>query len=190
LGESERAEITWLDGLLAFARGDTAALRSARQVLATQAGPAAATLRRSLTAFHLKLSGALRAAADTLAALEWQRAELTYADEKDAYPYLTGIDRLALARWLATVGDTAQAFRALTFPEAAIPSSKFEAAVPLAGPAYLELARLHDAAGLTDLARYEYQQFLQRYRLPTSPHRQLVDEAKAALQRLGRPPDP
>ena len=54
----------------------------------------------------------------------------------------------------------------------------------LAGYCYLELARIEDARGRDGLARKYYWQFLKRYDMPVEAHRQMVEEARAAYQRV------
>ena len=115
-----KAELVWLDGMLAWARGDLASLESARRELERvdriYTSWKNAPWERSLAAFQLGLSGATRKAGFTLAALEWQRAE-RLSDGAFAQ-YLTALDRLAASRWLVQAGDTAQAARLLTWNEA------------------------------------------------------------------------
>ena len=55
----------------------------------------------------------------------------------------------------------------------------------LAGHCYLELARIEEARGREGLARKYYWQFLKRYDSPVEALRPLVEEARAAYERLG-----
>jgi hypothetical protein len=175
----KRPDVAWLDGVLAARRGDRRALSAARAAL-RQAGPDAALLSRSLAAFELALDGDTRRAGQTLAALEWELAESPIFDSPRE-TLLMSFDRLAASRWLLASGDTAQAARLLTWPEAY--DASFSAVV-LAPLIYLERARIEDAQARVELARAHYEQFLRRYDMPTARHQYLVHEATLALGRL------
>jgi TolB-like protein len=178
-----RAELAWLDGLLAFARQDSRGLAAAREILKRAGRPGRDVLGRSLDAFADELAGARRRAAHALAALEWERAERTgFVDSvDDHHPYLTAVNRLAASRWLGAEGDTAEAARLLTWHEAMRLPRSGEVGAMFSALAYLEAGRLEHGRGHLDLARYHYAQFLRRYDQPVPAHRQLVEEAKAAL---------
>jgi hypothetical protein len=179
LTPSQQPDIAWLDGVLAARRGDRPAFSAAREVV-RKAGPDAALLARSLAAFNLALDGDTRRAGQALAALEWELAERPiFASPRELM--LMSFDRLAASRWLLATGDTAQAARLLTWPEAMDVSRM---AVVLAPWTYLERARIEDAKGRVELARSHYEQFLRRYDMPTARHRYLVREATLALARL------
>jgi tetratricopeptide (TPR) repeat protein len=176
---SQRPDIAWLNGVLAARRGDRPGLSAARAVL-QHAGPDAALLSRSLAAFDLALEGDTRRAGQALAALEWALAERPLFGAPRELE-LMSFDRLAASRCLLATGDTAQAARLLTWPEAYDLSRM---AVVLAPLVYLERARIEDAQGRVELARSHYEQFLRRYDMPTARHRYLVREATLALARL------
>jgi serine/threonine-protein kinase len=176
-----RAELAWLEGLEAVARHDRSSLAAARAMLQRSDTVTAALLDRSLAAFELELSGARGPAARALAALEWQRPDL-HDNGYRGHPSLIGVNRLAAARWLEAEGDTAQAARLLTWEEAFYPS--IIAGKELAGLTYLARARIEDARGRAELARRYYEQFVRRYDMPVPAQRHLVEEAKAALNRL------
>ncbi len=181
-----KAELVWLDGMLAWARGDLASLESARRELERvdriYTSWKNAPWERSLAAFQLGLSGATRKAGFTLAALEWQRAE-RLSDGAFAQ-YLTALDRLAASRWLVQAGESAQAARLLTWNEAWGGVSGAVGGGVFASLAYLERARIEDARGNAPLALEYYREFLLRYDMPTARHRHLVDEARLAVARL------
>ena len=181
-----RAELAWLDGMLAWARHDPAGLESARREL-EQVDRAWPSWRnpawgRSLAAFQLALAGDRRRAGAALAALEWQRAERV--SDVSSAQYLTALDRLAASRWLFEAGDTAQAARLLTWNEAWSSVSGGVGGAVFASVAYLERARIEEARGKRALARDYYREFLLRYDMPTAKLRHLVQEAKTALDRL------
>ena len=189
LPDSSRAELAWLDGLLAATRQDATALAAARRALRGTDSVAAPFLERSLSALQLALSGASSRAADSLVTLEHQRAEFGWSRwHSDGHPFLTAVNRLAAARWLRERGDAARAAPLLTWHEG-IPwpmRSTRMANVVIQGLAYLEQARVARALGRDDLARTYYQYFLWRYDAPVPAHRQLVEEAERALTRFDR----
>ena len=180
----DAADLVWLDGVLAYARGDRAALGRAREWMRTSPDTAARDLERSLAAFETYLHGDHARAATDLGRLERERAQLLRDD--DAHPLLAGIDRLAASRWLAAAGDTAQALSLLHWTEAVLaPHGKWLLINRmLAAPALLEEARLEDGQARTEEARRAYARFLEWYELPGARERHLVDEAHSALARL------
>jgi len=104
-----------------------------------------------------------------------------------AHPFLTGVNRLAAARWLGERGDVATAERLLTWHQAVLfPMQDTREANTIMEPlAYLEQARVAEALGRRDLARTYYRRFLWRYDAPPPQHGSLVQEARSALARLG-----
>jgi hypothetical protein len=189
LQPGSRAELAWLDGLLAVSRNDPQALAAARRSLIGTDSMTARFLDRSLGAFTFALIGRRSQAADSLTALEHERAESGWSRRRsDSHPFLTAVNRLAAARWLVERGDAAAAERLLTWHQAVLfPMRETrQANVTIEPLAYLEQARVAEALGRDDDARTYYQRFLWRYDLPTDSHRHLVDEARTALVRLGR----
>lgn len=181
-----RAELGWLNGLLAVARGDRFSLSAARAALRRLDGPTVRLLDRSLASFELEMTGARERAVRQLVALEWERPDLSIGGYDD-HPWLLGVDRLAAARWLLAEGDTIQAARLLTWTDAvAVSPGYLRAHLAMTSVTYLERARISDARGQTNAARQYYQEFLRRYDMPVPRHRHLVDEARLALARLGR----
>ena len=187
-----QAELVWLDGMLAWARRDSAGLESARRELErvdrVYTSWKNAPWERSLAAFQVALTGATKKAGVTLAALEWERAE--HLSDGAFGQYLTALDRLAASRWLFQAGDTAQAARLLTWNEAWGGLSGSVGGGVFASLAYLERARIEDARDNTPLAQEYYQEFLSRYDLPSPNQRHLVKEAREALARLSGEPAP
>ncbi len=178
------AEIAWIDGVRAMARRDAAGLSAARQTVRASGAPSAAVLERSLAGMNLGVEGRPLAAGTALANLEWQLAQSgNLAVAK--HPYVSTIDRLAAARWLAAGGDTATAARLLVSSEASyFISSGTNVNLAVAGLELLERARIEAARGERDAAVRHYQEFLRRYDRPTPLHRHLVEEAVTALRRL------
>jgi TolB-like protein/tetratricopeptide (TPR) repeat protein len=184
-----RAEMFWLDGMLAVTLRDRVALAEARGALRQSEDSAWPVLDRSLAAFGLEQAGARRRAADSLAAIEWHRPDPPPALRRwqglRSHPFLTGVNRIAAASWLAQEGDTVQAVRLLTWHETRSWVADVHAAdAVLAGLAYLQLARIEEARGHADLASHYYQQFLRRYDRPVPSQRHLVEDAERALARL------
>ena len=70
-----RADLAWLDGVLAAVQGDTAGLVSARVEVRKTGAAWALYLDRSLGAFESALRGDRRGAAKAMAALEWELAD-------------------------------------------------------------------------------------------------------------------
>jgi hypothetical protein len=181
-----QAMLVWLDGILAWARGDPAGLQSARRELErvdrVYTSWTNAPWERSLAAFQLALTGATRQAGLALAAVEWQRAE--QLSDGTFAQYLTALDRLSASRWLLEGGDTAQAARLLTWNEAWGGTSGSVGGGVFASLAYLERARIEDSRGNVTLAQEYYQEFLHRYDMPAPKQQHLVHEAREALARL------
>jgi hypothetical protein len=185
-----RAELAWLDGVLAATSADTAGLVAARARLRGTGAEWAVNLDRSLGAFELALRGDRRAAATAMAALEWELADgspwFAWSPETP-HLLLRGIDRMAAAEWLLAEGDSAQATRLLSWHETFPP---LDDKPPLAPLALLLRANIADGQGNVDAARRDYQKFLGLYDMPPPAHRHLVVEARAALARLGTSPAP
>jgi len=185
---AQRAELAWLDGLVAATARDRAALATARASLAGTDTLTAPLLDRSLAAMDLALAGNRGQAARAVVALEHERAESSEIYRlSDHHPYLTPVHRLMSSRWLRAEGDAAGAAALLAWHELVpwpLPQTAAARAM-LGGIFYLERARIEEAAGRSDFARGYYQQFLRRYDLPVAGHRHLVEEARSAMARLG-----
>ena len=181
---ADRAEVAWLDGLMAVARRDRRALAEARAALRETGDPGVNALDRSLAAFDTELAGNTGAAGTAMASLEWQEAALS-APHFLHHPYAIAVDRLAAARWLAASGKADQAFSLLSFvdgPYFIHPGTVYS--LMLAGLVDLERGRIEEQRGGSGSARKYYREFLRRYDRPMIGHRRLVDEAKAAMARL------
>jgi serine/threonine-protein kinase len=184
MNSADRAEVAWLDGLMAVARRDRRALAEARAALREIGDPGVNPLDRSLAAFDTELAGDTGAAGTAMASLEWQEAALS-APNFMHHPYTIAVDRLAAARWLAASGEADQAFRLLSFvdgPYFIHPTTVYS--LMLAGLVDLERGRIEEQRGGSGSARKYYREFLRRYDRPVIGHRRLVDEAKAAMDRL------
>ncbi|MEO6057624.1 MAG: serine/threonine-protein kinase [Gemmatimonadales bacterium] len=189
LGPARRAELAWLDGLVAMSQQDRAGLAAARAALRaahdTVVRPAG---RLDLFPFELALQGDRRRAADSLASLEWSTADRnSWGMWMVAQPLQRGVDRLAAAGWLLEAGDTTQALRLLAYHSAVNPP--FGEKLILRPFVSLQLARIADARGQVDEARRLYREFLIWYDMAPPAHRHLVVQAQRALARLSGTPE-
>ena len=99
---------------------------------------------------------------------------------------MVAINRLNASRWLLAAGDTARATKLLYgCQKSTFLLPWFRENLLLAGHCYLELARIEEARGRDGLARKYYWQFLKRYDSPVEALRPLVEEARAAYERVG-----
>jgi len=178
------AELAWLDGILAVAKGDRSALGKARDALRSARGSSVGDMDRSLAAFDTHLRRDDARAASGLARLERERAQLLR--DSDLHPFLAGIDRLAASRWLAAGGDTARAIGLLRWNETVLaPQYRWIMLnVAFRGPALFEEARLQDGQQHAEDARHAYRRFLELYDAPMPSQQHLVEQARKALDRL------
>ena len=186
-----RADLAWLDGILAVVAHDASKLASARRRVTATRARWASNLDRSLAAFQVALSGDWPSAGRAMATLERELADSEpWSIMRRATPHtlLRGIDRMSAAEWLLAAGDSAEAAGLLTWHEAA--SAPFEEKMPLAPLAYRLLARIAEARGDTIAARRAWEQFLVRFDAPVPALHHLVAEAQDALARLSRTPIP
>jgi len=183
-----RAELAWLDGILAHASGDAAGLARARRQVRESGSAEADLLERSLAAFAVELTGDRRAAARALAAVEWESAEHTrHHGYGRHHPFFNSVNRLSASRWLLAAGDTAQAARLLEWHEAVFwEVHRFLALANavFAAPALFERARIEEASGDTPAATADYREFLQRYDLARGEWAARVEETVSRLRRL------
>jgi tetratricopeptide (TPR) repeat protein len=181
LRQWSRADLAWLDGLLAFARRDQGGLARAREDVRKSGDPDASTAERSLAAFGRALGGNRAGAGRDLAELEWRCVN---TGKCGAARFSVSVQRLAAGTWLLEAGDTAQAARLLTWHEAAVGAWTASFSYAVTPLAYLTLARIEEAQGQANPATEHYQQFLRRYDSPMPGQRHLVHETQAALRRL------
>jgi TolB-like protein len=175
-----RAELAWLDGLVAATRRDVAAVARARATLRRTGAPEVEMLDSSLAAFAHDLAGDRRRAVALLLALERDRPRID-----DVHPYLAGVHRMTASRWLATSGDRASAASLLTWHETigSRAPQALHANALLAPFANLERAALLEELSQREAARVHYRRFLAIYDSPGPAHRALVARARAALER-------
>jgi serine/threonine protein kinase/tetratricopeptide (TPR) repeat protein len=181
----DRAELAWVDGLLAATRRDAAALTRARQALGQTRAPDVGLLDSSLAAFAADMAGDRPRALALLLALENDRYR-----SAESHPFLTGVNRFTASQWLSAGGEATRAARLLTWHEAiGNPGSHSSHANALLAPlAYLARARILEAQGQWAAAREHYARFLSNYDAPApapTVARQ-VAEARLALERTAR----
>jgi len=179
-----RGRVAWLDGLLAFRRADRQGIARARIAAGRSGSVQSERIDRSLAAFGRALAGDRGGAGRDLADLVESCAEHASCD---TFTPSMAVQRLAAAQWLVEAGDKQRGARLLRWQDA-IPSGPQWVSTTdyaLAGPAYLARARLEESAGDPRRAREYYQQFLRWYDEPMSSQAHLVEEARAALARLG-----
>jgi hypothetical protein len=182
---ADRAELLWLDGLVAYRARDRKALGRARRELAQMQYEYAGWLDRSLAAFEVAAAGDIATAAAELADLEEEKAQRqVYAAYAPAHPYHTAVNRLMGARWLVELDALDRAARLLTWHEAVRwgatnPEERINRMLePLA---MLERARIERAQGRLRHATGHYAEFLERFDRPVSVLAPLRAEADAAL---------
>jgi tetratricopeptide (TPR) repeat protein len=119
-----RAELAWLDGLVACAAGDRDALDDAGRRVRAADAPAGRTLLTSLTAMSSAIDGRPDEVGATLAELELSNADSAWAFRFGArHPFLVSVDRIAAAHWLLRSGDTLAAVPFLRLHETDLPGT-------------------------------------------------------------------
>jgi TolB-like protein len=176
-----RADLAWLDGVLAAARRDGAGIAAARERAGQSGATHSAALERSLAALAQGLAGDTRKAGRALAALEWERADGMLTADVD-HPFLVVINRIAAGRWLLEAGDATEANRLLQWVDggyAIYPGSSESQHVAC----LLSYDRGRIAEQLRDTAEAtrHYRDFLRRYDLPPPAHRTNVEQARRWL---------
>ncbi|MEN8376935.1 MAG: hypothetical protein ABFS34_16025, partial [Gemmatimonadota bacterium] len=177
------AEVALLDGLVAYAGGDGAALAAARERATGAAAAHSDLLDGTLAAYQLALDGDSAAAGRALADLEETGVD-DLAWRGGRHPWLTPINRIAAARWLSAAGDTARALRLLGWEETFLPQRArflWPAGIAVSPHASLIRARLHAGRGDAARATFHYETVLDRYDRAQG----LAIEAEEELERLG-----
>jgi tetratricopeptide (TPR) repeat protein len=177
--------VAWLDGLLAFARGDRAGIRIARGEAAHSQYPYADLVYHSLDAFDRALRGDRKGAARMLAHLE---DNCINGRRCNGFTPQSAVHRLAAAQWLLETGEVERARRLLLgwVGGGLAPSGAwwwmFDEA--LSGPVYLLRARLEESRDSSAQAGEFYRLFLRNYDRPMPSQVALVEEARNALAHL------
>jgi tRNA A-37 threonylcarbamoyl transferase component Bud32/TolB-like protein/tetratricopeptide (TPR) repeat protein len=186
-----RAELAWLDGILAHLDRDAAALARARRQVQESGSLYTDLLERSLAAFAADLDGDPRAAGRALATLEWESAEhIRHFGYGRHHPFFNSMNRLAATGWLLAAGDSAQAARLLRWHEAVfweLHRYLYPANLVFAAPALFERARIEEAAGDTSAALIDYRAFVERYDLARGAWAARVEQTTRKLAPPRRP---
>lgn len=178
------AELSWLDGIVAYAGRDSTGIDSAWQQLTEIPASYRDHLVSSLDVFRRHVTGDRDAAARQLAALEWDFARHDDRAANARHPHLAAVHRLLAARWLLEAGDTLQASDLLVWFQAIFggPASLAnQVAAPLA---LYERGRIGEARGSQRQAVWAYRAFIQRYDRPALPHESWVEIARGAVARM------
>lgn len=177
------AELSWLDGIVAYAGRDSSGLEGARRRLTEIPASHREHLVASLDAVGRHLTGDRAAAARQLAALEWEFARLDDRAARARHPHLAAVHRMLAARWLLEAGDTLQASRLLAWFDAigGPASAANQVAAPLA---LYERARIEEARGRRQQAVSAYRAFIERYDRPAVAHESWLEVARGALVRM------
>jgi hypothetical protein len=182
----ERAELAWLDGVLAHARGDAQEIDRARREIRASSSAYIDLLDGSLAAFHTDLAGRREDAARALAKLEWGSAErFSHHDYGRHHPFFNAVNRLSAGPWLLAAGDTAEAARLLTWHEAVFWNVHgFLQTVneTVEAVALYQRAQIETALGQTSAAGTHFREFVRRYDMPRGEWIGRVEGTRAALQ--------
>jgi hypothetical protein len=126
--EVGRAELEWIDGIVAVAGRDRSTLAARRAALEQSRAGASGELARSLRAFESALAGSEDLAADSLAALELEMPRRGWIfDWGNDHPFLNPVNRVAASRRLMARGDSAGAVRLMRWREAVLPGQLYPA---------------------------------------------------------------
>lgn len=183
----QRAELAWADGIVAYARGDTAAIDRAHARVARSGGDFAPLLAASLQAMHLHAGGQPRAAIDRLLAAEDSAGEHWVPHRlRHVHPHIATVDRVLLGRWLLDAGRPADAARRLRWYGAVHPGNPalevVNRTVGILG--IYERARAEEAIGSFDDASVHYRRFIEAMDRPVESLRRLVRDARVRQEAL------
>jgi tetratricopeptide (TPR) repeat protein len=183
---AQHAQMAWHDGFLGFVTEDREAIADARARLAAMDTSATTLLDRSLEVFGLELQGDREGALGRLAELDHEIAE-----DAPGISIVTmnAVHRSLLAEWLTETGDFQRALDGLRWHRAMhTVIATLDVAVLVSSVTYLEMGRVAEAMGRAEDALKYYREFLYRYDMPPEVHLPLIEEAEAALERLGGDP--
>ncbi|MEJ7760974.1 MAG: hypothetical protein WKF55_15445 [Gemmatimonadaceae bacterium] len=177
----DRAELSWLNGLVGVVRGDKPRVRAAMRELSADTLSIFRNAARSLDGLWVNRSDPNRAA-DSLKALsdDFMRG-VGYVLAVEA------VNRIVVARGLRRAGQSANAERYIMWPDAR-PSSAANVVTVAVMSAITEFERgsAFDAAGHRASAAVHYRRFVAAYDQPPPAHRAMVDTAKARLSVLAK----
>ena len=183
----QKAELLWLDGVLAYLDHNPQRMGAVRRALAADTAPHRPLLDRSLAALAAEAGGDRKGATRTMLELEAEIADRApIGDLLGRYPLLVTVNRLLAARWLRSLGEGTEAARLLAWYESMFPTAVMEAwNGGIGSVGLLDRAEIAESAGDSDRARRYFTRFLQRYDRATPALRTLVERASAGLHRVG-----
>jgi hypothetical protein len=185
----ERAERAWLDGVLAYLRGDEGGIESARREIRAGDATHGDALARSLAALAADANGDRARAARAMVELELELADRgPLVAIAKRHPLLMSANRLLAAGWLRSLGDHADAARLLTWYESMQDGADWSIGIGRIG--LVDRAEIAETAGDLQRARRYYARFLQLYDAPDPTVAPLVRRAAAGVERLGSSPAP
>jgi serine/threonine-protein kinase len=180
---ASRSRQSYLDGLLAVARRDSAGIAAVRAGLASFKD--SVDLDQVFAAFELERRGDVRGAAALLREQDMRVANGLVSAARVGNDAMFGsVNRLILSQWFATIGDTATAVSLLNYFDNFASGVTFDAAATLGSLAMLQRARLADGQRKCEQAKQSYEEFRRRYDMPVAKQKHLVDDANASLARL------
>ncbi|MCI0433337.1 MAG: protein kinase [Gemmatimonadetes bacterium] len=176
-------EITWLQGLVAFSREDTADLRALRERLETQGGAVSDAPVRMVRALETAVAGRRPDAAVGLATLAQDLAsQRRYAAVARNHPWLGGVNRILASRWFLEAGDTVSAETLLPWYEVMSTLRRaHDANIALSPFALAERARIAMARGDRTTAARFWTSLLRMLDSPVPALGPLIDGARSAL---------
>jgi hypothetical protein len=183
----KRAELDWLDGLLAYLSNDATRLQAASEAVAATEVLSRARLERSLAALAMDVDGDRRRAAREIADLEMETADTAPVHAiGEQYPLFAIANRLLSARWLRSLGHDAEAARLLTWYESMPNTGPVTAAwnMGIGKITLVDRGEIAESGGDGQRARRYYERFLRQYDRVVPAMRPLVDRANAGLARL------
>ena len=183
----QKAELLWLDGVLAYLDHNPQRMGAVRRALAADTAPHRPLLDRSLAALAAEAGGDRKGATRTMLELEAEIADRApIGDLLARYPLLVTANRLLAARWLRSLGEDTEAVRLLAWYESMFPTAVLAAWNSGIGSVdLLDRAEIAELAGDSERARRYFTRFLQRYDRATQALRTRVARASAGLDRLG-----
>lgn len=187
VGRRGRAELAWLDGVVAYLRGNQAELVGSLDALPDHTADRTSLLRQSLSALVFDAAGDRETAAREMLELEQEIADRWNwrGPINNHHPLLVTLNRLICVSWLRVFGREADAARPLTWHEAMPGSPLFQAWTRTIGPMSLvDRAEIAEAMAQPERALTYYTRFLDQYDMPAPALQPRVDRARAGLARL------
>jgi hypothetical protein len=183
----ERADLAWLDGVLAYVDRNAEGIRDARRALPMDSATFGALLDRSLAALEADVTGDRQRAAREIVQLESEIADHgSVVELGEQHALFTTLNRLLGGQWLRALGEESDASRLLTWHDA-IPGPPLLQAWQrsIGGISLLERAASAEALGDSTRALRDYRRFVEQYDVPAASLQPLLERAAAAIHRLG-----